>query len=123
MKVSYNWIKDFIDTDLSPQEMSDILTFSGLEVEGLEKVESIKGGLEGLIVGKVIHVKKHPNADKLKCTQVDVGNEKYLSIVCGAPNVAEGQTVIVAPVGCTVHPISSDPFQINKAKIRGEVSE
>ncbi len=123
MKVSLNWIKDFIDTDLSPEEISDILTFSGLEVEGLEKCESIKGGLNGLVVGKVLEVEKHPNADKLNLTKVDVGTDTNLSIVCGAPNVAAGQTVIVAPVGTTVHPTNGEPFKINKAKIRGELSE
>ena len=98
MKISYNWLKDYINTDLSVQEVSKILTDTGLEVEGIEEFETVKGGLEGLVIGKVTSCQKHPNADKLSVTKVDVGGEYELPIVCGAPNVAEGQKVVVVPV-------------------------
>lgn len=123
MKISYNWLKQFIDTDKSPNEVSSILTAIGLEVESLEKVQAIPGGLEGLVIGYVKECGQHPNADRLKVTKVDVGGTELLDIVCGAPNVAAGQKVIVATVGCTVHPTHGEPFVINKSKIRGEVSE
>ncbi|RMG80795.1 MAG: phenylalanine--tRNA ligase subunit beta, partial [Bacteroidetes bacterium] len=123
MKISYNWLKDFIDIDLSVEQTANLLTNSGLEVENVEFYESIKGGLKGLIVGEVIEKKKHPNADKLSLTKVDIGNGTMLSIVCGAPNVDAGQKVIVATVGTTLHPVSGEPFTIKKSKIRGEISE
>jgi len=122
MKISYNWLKNYIDTDLSPNEAAKILTNTGLEVEGIEHFESVKGGLEGLVIGKVTTCKKHPNADKLSVTTVDVGEEKELPIVCGAPNVAQGQKVVVAKVGTTLY-LGNDELKIKKAKIRGEVSE
>lgn len=122
MKLSYNWLKQYINIDVSPQELSIILTNTGLEVEGLEKFQSVKGGLEGIVIGKVITCEKHPNADKLTLTTVDVGQENLLSIVCGAPNVAPSQTVPVAMVGATLY--SGDKsFEIKKSKIRGEDSE
>jgi phenylalanyl-tRNA synthetase beta chain len=123
MKISYEWLKDFIDLSETPEEISEVLTNTGLEVEGLEKVEKVKGGLQGLVVGEVISCEKHPGADKLKLTQVDVGADETLSIVCGAPNVAAGQKVIVAPVNTTIFPSQGEPFKIKKAKIRGERSE
>lgn len=123
MKISYNWLKDFIDISESAEEISEVLTQTGLEVEGLEKVEKIKGGLEGLVIGEVKECVKHPNADKLSLTKVDIGNGNLAPIVCGAPNVAAGQKVIVATVGTTIFPTAGDPFMIKKAKIRGEVSE
>jgi phenylalanyl-tRNA synthetase beta chain len=123
MKISYNWLKQFIQTDKTPQELSLILTDVGLEVENLEKVQPIVGGLEGLIIGKVLTCIQHPNADRLRITTVDVGYADVLQIVCGAPNVAEGQKVVVAPVGATVFPNEGEPFKITKSKIRGEVSE
>ena len=124
MKVSLNWLKDYIDIDLSPQEVSEILTGIGLEEEGMEKVESIEGGLEGVVVGHVLECGKHPDADRLSLTQVDVGNDTPLQIVCGAPNVAKGQKVMVATVGTTLYPIDSDePLKLKKGKIRGQVSE
>ena len=123
MKISYNWLKQFIHTDLNPQELSLILTNIGLEVESLEKVQPIVGGLEGLVIGHVLTCVQHPNADRLRVTTVNVGAEEAIQIVCGAPNVAEGQKVVVAPVGATVYPNEGEPFQINKSKIRGEVSE
>ena len=122
MKISYNWLKDYIDTDLSVEEVSKILTNTGLEVEGVEHFESVKGGLEGLVIGKVTSCKKHPNADKLSVTKVDIGTGEELAIVCGAPNVAEGQKVVVATVGTTLYS-GDEEFTIKKAKMRGEPSE
>ncbi|HKL08217.1 MAG TPA: phenylalanine--tRNA ligase subunit beta [Bacteroidales bacterium] len=122
MKISYNWLKNYIDTDLSPSEAAKILTNTGLEVEGIEHFESVKGGLKGLVIGKVTSCKKHPNADKLSITTVDIGEGKELPIVCGAPNVAEGQKVVVAKVGTILY-FGEDELKIKKAKIRGEVSE
>ncbi len=123
MKISLNWLKQFIDLKESPQEISKILTDTGLEVEGLEEVESVPGGLKGLVIGEVIECAPHPNADKLKLTKVDIGENELSPIVCGAPNVAAGQKVVVATVGATLYPASGDSFTIKKAKIRGEVSE
>ncbi len=123
MKISYSWLKQFIQTDKTPQEISLILTDIGLEVESLEKVQPIAGGLEGLVIGSVYECIQHPNADRLRITKVDVGTGELLQIVCGAPNVAAGQKVVVATVGTTVYPNEGEPFKINKSKIRGEVSE
>ncbi|MFZ7107396.1 MAG: phenylalanine--tRNA ligase subunit beta [Bacteroidota bacterium] len=123
MKISYNWLKSYLNIDLPADTVARHLTFCGLEVEGVETVESVKGGLRGLVVGEVKTCVRHPNADKLSLTTVDVGGETPLSIVCGAPNVAAGQKVIVATVGTTVYPLSGEPFEIKKSKIRGEVSE
>ncbi len=121
MKLSYNWLKDYIDLDVNPLELSAILTDIGLEVEGFEETQSIKGGLEGIVIGEVLSCEKHANADKLSVTTVDVGG-KMLPIVCGAPNVAKGQKVLVATVGTTLYD-GDETFKIKKAKIRGEVSE
>jgi phenylalanyl-tRNA synthetase beta chain len=121
MRISYNWLKQYIDTNLSPDEIDQRLTDSGLEVEGVEEVESIEGGLKGLFVGEVLEKSQHPNADRLSLTKVDIGDE-VLDIVCGAPNVAQGQKVIVATVGTTLYPNEGDAFTIKKGKIRGEVS-
>jgi phenylalanyl-tRNA synthetase beta chain len=123
MKISYNWLKTFINTDKNQDEISTILTAIGLEVESLEKVQAIPGGLEGLVIGYVKEAVQHPNADRLRITKVDVSGAEDLQIVCGAPNVAAGQKVVVAIVGCDVHPTDGEPFKINKSKIRGEVSE
>jgi len=123
MKISYNWLKQFIQTDQTPQELSLILTNIGLEVESLDTVQAVAGGLEGLTIGQVLTCVQHPNADRLRVTTVDVGAEAPLQIVCGAPNVAAGQKVVVATVGTTVYPNEGEPFKINKSKIRGEVSE
>ena len=122
MKLSYNWLKQYINIDLSAEELSPILTDIGLEVEGLEKFQSIKGGLEGLVIGEVKTCHKHANADKLSVTTVDIGTGEELPIVCGAPNVAAGQKVVVATVGTTLYD-GEDSFQIKKSKIRGEVSQ
>lgn len=123
MNISYNWLKNYLNIDKTPDELSLILTDIGLEVEAVEKVQAIPGGLEGLIVGEVLTAEQHPNADKLRVTTVNVGNAEPLHIVCGAPNCRAGLKVIVATVGTTCHPISGDPFKITKSKIRGEVSE
>jgi phenylalanyl-tRNA synthetase beta chain len=123
MKISYSWLKQFIQTDKTPQEISLILTDIGLEVESLEKVQPIVGGLEGLVIGYVVSCEQHPNADRLRVTKVDVGTGELLQIVCGASNVGADQKVVVATVGTTVYPNTGEPFQINKSKIRGEVSE
>ena len=123
MKISYNWLKQFIQTDKTPQELSLILTDIGLEVESLETVQPVVGGLEGLVIGHVLTCIQHPNADRLRVTTVDVGGADPLQIVCGAANVAAGLKVVVAVVGTTVHPNEGEPFKISKSKIRGEVSE
>ncbi|NMR33080.1 phenylalanine--tRNA ligase subunit beta [Chryseobacterium aquaticum] len=123
MKISNNWLKDYIKTELKSERIGEFLTDIGLEVEGIDKFESIKGSLEGIIVGKVLTCEKHPNADKLKKTTVDVGNGKILNIVCGAPNVEAGQTVPVAVVGTKIYDKTGNFFEIKEAKIRGEVSQ
>lgn len=123
MKISNNWLKDYIKTDIPTDKIGAYLTDIGLEVEGIETYESVKGNLQGIVVGKVLTCEQHPNADKLKKTTVDIGGNKILEIVCGAPNVAAGQVVPVAVVGTTLYDPSGKPFQIAKAKIRGEVSE
>lgn len=108
-----------MNTDLSPERMAEILTDTGLEVEGLHKIEAVKGGLEGVLVGEVLTCTQHPDADRLKVTTVSVNGGEDLQIVCGAPNVAAGQKVIVATVGCTLYPNPEEPFKIKKSKIRG----
>ena len=123
MQISYNWLKDFIKIAESPEEISEILTNIGLEVEALNTVQRIPGGLEGLVVGLVESCVPHPNADRLRLTTVNVGGDELLRIVCGAPNVAAGQKVVVATVGATLYPVSGEPFTIKKSKIRGEASE
>jgi len=119
MKVSYNWLKEYIDIDLSAEKACEILTDTGLEVEGLRKVEGVKGGLKGVVVGEILTCEKHPDADRLNVTTVNVGEAEPLQIVCGAPNVAIGQKVIVATVGCTLYPSPEEAFKIKKSKIRG----
>ncbi|GAA4882194.1 phenylalanine--tRNA ligase subunit beta [Flaviramulus aquimarinus] len=122
MKISYNWLKQFIKTDWTPEQTSELLTDLGLEVEGVEAYQSVKGGLEGVVVGKVLTCIKHPNADKLKVTTVDVGGEAPLQIVCGAPNVTTGQKVPVATIGTTLYTEEGESWTIKKGKIRGEES-
>src|SRR6516225_2271407 len=104
MKISYNWLNNYNPASRPAEELSTILTSIGLEVENLEKYESVKGGLKGLIVGEVVECIPHPNADKLKLTRVNTGSAELLEIVCGAPNVARGQKVILAPVGTVIYP-------------------
>lgn len=123
MTISYNWLKDYIDLPESAEEVAQLLTSTGLEVENLEPFSTIKGNLEGLVVGEVLTCTKHPHADKLWLTTVDVGGDKILRIVCGARNVAAGQKVIVALPGATLHPFSGEPLTIQATLIRGEVSE
>jgi len=122
MKIAYGWLKDYFPTDISLEKASEILTDIGLEVEGIESFESIPGGLDGVVVGHVLSCGKHPNADRLSLTTVDVGESEPLQIVCGAPNVAAGQHVLVAKVGSTIYPNNGDPLKIKKGKIRGEAS-
>ena len=118
MKISLNWLKSYIHFDLSNEELHNLLTDIGLEVESIEPYESVKGGLKGLVVGHVLEKEKHADADKLSVCKVDVGNE-VLQIVCGAPNVAAGQKVVVALVGTKLYPSTGEAFEIKKAKIRG----
>jgi len=122
MTISYQWLLEYLPEPVPVNELSQILTSIGLEVEAVEPVEAIRGGLVGLVLGEVLTCEKHPNADKLSVTTVNIGGESPVQIVCGAPNVAAGQKVVVAPVGTTVHPTSGASFLIKKAKIRGEES-
>ena len=122
MKISYNWIKQFIKTDWSPEQTSELLTDLGLEVEGLDLYQSVKGGLEGVVVGEVLTCVQHSNADKLKVTTVNIGQEQPIQIVCGAPNVAAGQKVPVATIGTTLYTEEGEAWTIKKGKIRGEES-
>ena len=122
MKISYNWLQQFLKIDLPIEEISVLLTDLGLEVEGTQHFESIKGGLKGVIVGEVISCEQHPNADRLKKTEVHLGNNEIVPIVCGAPNVAKGQKVLVATVGTTLSMQDGNSLKISKSKIRGEVS-
>ena len=122
MKISLNWLKNYVETTEDISSIGDILTNIGLEVEGTEFYETVKGSLEGLVVGEVMTCQKHPNADKLSVTTVDVGSDELLQIVCGAPNVAKGQKVVIATVGTELYPKDGEAFKIKKGKIRGEVS-
>ncbi|HCE59078.1 MAG TPA: phenylalanine--tRNA ligase subunit beta [Prolixibacteraceae bacterium] len=122
MNISYSWLKDYIDIDLSPEEIAKILTQIGLEVGGIEEVETVKGGMNGLVIGEVVTCEPHPNSDHLSKTTVNVGTGELLSIVCGAPNVAAGQKVVVATIGTTLY-MGKEEFTIKKSKIRGEASE
>lgn len=120
MTISYNWLKEYLHTNIEATKAAEILTAAGLEIESIEHVESIRGGLAGLVVGRVLECEKHPDADKLKVTKVDVGHDLPLQIVCGAPNVEVGQSVIVATVGAKLYPIGAEePFAIKRSKIRG----
>ncbi|HPF51815.1 MAG TPA: phenylalanine--tRNA ligase subunit beta [Draconibacterium sp.] len=121
MKISYSWLKDYIQLDKTPHEIGDILTQIGLEVAGIEEVETVKGGMQGLVIGEVLTCEKHPNSDHLSVTTVNVGGSEALPIVCGAPNVAAGQKVVVATVGTVLYD-GDQEFTIKKSKIRGEVS-
>ena len=123
MRISYNWLKQFIKTDLKSEEIADILTDLGLEVEGVDKYESLKGGLQGVVIGHVLTCEKHPDADKLKITTVDLGDGNApVQIVCGAPNVAAGQKVPVATIGTKLFDKEGNAFEIKKGKIRGQES-
>ncbi len=122
MRISVNWLKDYIDFKGSTEQLTELLTNTGLEVEGLERVEKVEGGLAGLVIGEVLTCTQHPNADRLTVTSVEVGESEPVQIVCGAPNVASGQKVVVALPGTTLYPIEGDSFKIKKGKIRGEAS-
>lgn len=123
MKISYSWLKDFIEIDWPSEKTAALLTDLGLEVEGIKAYESIKGGLDGVVVGRVLTLDNHPNADRLKLTTVDIGKDKPLKIVCGAPNVSKDQTVAVAVVGTVLYDEEQKPWKIKRSKIRGEESE
>lgn len=122
MKISYNWLKDYLDIDIEPRKLSTILTGIGLEVEAMEEWESVAGGLKGVVIGEVLTCKKHPDADKLTVTTVDIGTSRPLQIICGAPNVVPGQKVPVATIGTHVFK-GEESIEIKKSKIRGELSE
>jgi len=122
VKISYNWLREYIDIELPVKELSDILTNIGLEVEAVETIETVKGGLEGVVIGEVLSTRKHPDADKLTLAEVHIGNDEVLSIVCGAPNIQAGQKVPVALVGTTLYK-DDKGIAIKRSKIRGEVSE
>lgn len=122
MKISYNWLKQFLQINWSAEKVGELLTDLGLEVEGIEVKESVKGSLKGVVVGEVLTCEKHPNADRLKLTTVNVGEKKPVQIVCGAPNVAAGQKVPVATVGTVLYNENGESFTIKKGKIRGEES-
>ena len=121
MKISYNWLKEYLDFKEDHESIGEKLTSLGLEVEGTTKFESIPGGLEGIVIGKTKSIKKHPNADRLKITTVDIGQDELIQIICGAPNVDKNQTVAVATAGTTLYP-NNEKLKIKKSKIRGEVS-
>jgi phenylalanyl-tRNA synthetase beta chain len=123
MKISYNWLKQFIKINWNAEKTGELLTDLGLEVEGIESYQSVKGGLEGVVVGEVLTCEQHPNADRLKVTTVNIGIAKPLQIVCGAPNVAAGQKVPIATIGTTLYTPEGEAWTIKKGKIRGEVSE
>jgi phenylalanyl-tRNA synthetase beta chain len=122
MKISYNWLKQFVNLGWDAQKTGELLTDLGLEVEGITPFTSVPGGLDGVVVGHVVACEQHPNADRLKLTKVDLGTGELIQIVCGAPNVAKGQKVPVATVGTTLYDEKGKPWQIKKGKIRGEVS-
>jgi phenylalanyl-tRNA synthetase beta chain len=119
MTISYNWLHEYLPVTIEPEKLSRILTSIGLEVENMEAYEEVKGGLKGVVIGEVLTCEKHPDADKLKLTTVNIGNVDPLQIVCGAANVAAGQKVAVATIGTTIYPSSGDPMTMKKAKIRG----
>lgn len=122
MKISYNWLKQFVNIDWTAEQTGELLTDLGLEVEGIQKFQSVKGGLEGIVVGEVLTCIQHPNADRLKLTTVNIGSGAPLQIVCGAPNVAAGQKVPVATIGTTLYTCDGEAWTIKKGKIRGEES-
>ena len=122
MKISYSWIKDYLKIDLEAEKVAEILTSIGLEIEGMDEWVSVKGGLDGVVIGEVLTCTKHPDADRLSVTTVNVGNPVPLHIVCGAPNVAAGQKVPVATIGTILYK-GDESFEIKKSKIRGELSE
>ncbi len=123
MTISLNWLKEYISINETPEKIAELLTDLGLEVEGMEEIGGIKGNLEGVIVGQVIECEKHPDADKLSITKVDIGTGDPLSIVCGAPNVAKGQKVVVATIGTTLYFADGKELKMKEGKIRGAISQ
>ena len=124
MNISFDWLKEYVDLEgMTPQELDDLLTFSGLEVDSMEKVETIKGGLEHVVIAQVLTCEPHPDSDHLHLTTVDVGGERPLNIVCGAPNVAAGQKVVCAQIGTKIYTSDTEYYEIKKGKLRGAVSE
>ena len=124
MNISFDWLKEYVDLgDMTPEQLDDLLTFSGLEVDSMEKVETIKGGLEHVVIAKVLTCEPHPDSDHLHLTTVDVGGERPLNIVCGAPNVAAGQKVVCAQIGTRIYTSDTEYYEIKKGKLRGAVSE
>lgn len=123
MNISYNWLREYLKIDIDVNEAAELLTGSGLEVEKVIPFSSVEGGLKGLVIGEVLSKEKHPDADRLNCTKVNIGTGEPLDIVCGAPNVEAGQKVVVATVGTKLYPSEGEPFEIRKSKIRGQVSE
>ena len=122
MKISHNWLKNYINSEIKPEEIASILTDTGLEVEKIEKIESIKGGLKGVVIGNVLSITKHSNADRLNIAKVEIGSDKPLNIVCGASNLKADQKVAVATVGTRLYS-ENDSFTIKQSKIRGELSQ
>jgi phenylalanyl-tRNA synthetase beta chain len=122
MTISYNWLSEYLPEQVEPEKLNKILTSIGLEVESMDTFEEVKGGLQGLVIGEVMECEKHPDADKLSLTKVNIGADELLSIVCGAPNVAVGQKVVVATIGATIYPSTGEPLTMKKAKIRGSES-
>ena len=118
MNISYNWLKEYININVSPEKLAQILTSIGLEVGGVEEIQTVKGGMEGLVIGEVITCSRHENSDHLSVTTVNVGTGEPLQIVCGAPNVAAGQKVVVATIGTKLYS-GDESFTIKKSKIRG----
>ena len=116
MTISYNWLSEYLPEKIEPEKLSKILTSIGLEVESMEVFEAIKGGLKGLVIGEVLECEKHPDADKLSLTKVNIGNGEPLQIVCGAANVAAGQKVVVATIGTTIYPSTGEP-KIGRAHV------
>src|SRR5574344_800711 len=123
MNISYKWLQDYVHMTKTPHEMDDLLTFSGLEVESVEKAETIKGGLEHVVIAQVKTCEQHTNSDHLHITTVDVGGDRLLDIVCGAPNVAAGQKVVCAMIGTKIYTSENEFYEIKKGKLRGAVSE
>src|SRR3954470_23916310 len=123
MKIAYSWLKEYVNTDLPAAQVGELLTDCGLEVEGIETFETVKGGLKGMVVGEVKTKEKHPDADRLNLTTVDIRTGELLHIVCGAANVEAGQKVVIATIGAMLYPTTGEPFEIKKSKIRGQLSE
>ena len=122
MKISYNWLKQFIKLPENAVETGELLTDLGLEVEGIQKFQSVNGGMAGVVVGHVLTCEPHPNADRLNLTKVNLGNGEEVQIVCGAPNIAAGQKVPVATIGTVLYDEKGEAWEIKKGKIRGEAS-